>query len=166
MTPKPPRQRMFDAVHQDDLHAFRAALDAGANLNDQDENGLAPIHLATKLRSDRVFDELLERKADVNALSRQGVTSLHTAAFNGDMPKVRALVEHGADIDARNRQDRTPQDLARGPAQAYLQSVAEQRAFESDTAQIEDTFNPIAGATTDPAVEYDQEPPRRQRMRL
>lgn len=172
---KPPRQRMFAAVHQDDLHAFRAALEAGANLNDQDDNGLAPIHLTTKLRSDLVFDELLARNADVNAISRQGVSALHTAAFNGDMPKVRTLVEHGADIEARNRQDRTPLDLAQGPAHAYLLSVHEQRALEANTAQAparyatdEDTFDPNGnGEHLAPADSNPDEPrPRSRLMRL
>ncbi len=156
---------LFIAVMNDDVDRVKQCVSDKTLVHAQDADGSTPLHWAAAYSSDQVCGALIEADADINAIDRWSNTPLHNASGQGQLNNMRVFVDAGADLDVLNEDDRTPLDLAHGKGRSYLQSVAEQRAFEADTAMIEDTFNPMAGASQDSA-NYDAEPPRRQRMRL
>ena len=100
-------------------------LDAGAEVNTQDDRGDTPLHRAVEAKLPANVAVLAESGADVNMATRGGDTPLHVAAVwppergwpkptspDPDTAMVSALVAAGADIDARNRRGETPLHVA------------------------------------------------------
>ena len=88
-------------------------LEAGANLEAQNEDGATPLHLAAYDGTLAVVTALLEAGANLEARTKDGVTPLHlAAAFNENPAVVTALLEAGANLEARNEYGATPLHLA------------------------------------------------------
>ncbi|KAM0559325.1 hypothetical protein ACHAPJ_004347 [Fusarium lateritium] len=95
---KPPSQ---------DLYNFQGGLAllirAGADANERDSEGKAPIHVTENPFALRL---LLEAGADPNAESKDGRTPLHTIPGDADVEYLQLLVEEGrADINKREHRD-------------------------------------------------------------
>ncbi|KAJ4261628.1 hypothetical protein NW762_007061 [Fusarium torreyae] len=95
---KPPSQ---------DMNSFQGGLAllirAGANANERDSEGRAPIHLTENPFALRL---LLEAGADPNAESKDGRTALHNIPFDADVEHLQHLVKEGhADINKREHRD-------------------------------------------------------------
>jgi hypothetical protein len=93
------------------LDVVRALVDAGSDVNAQDNEGNTPLHFAVK-RINReklptrdyegIIRLLLEKKADVHIVNVAGATPLHTAAaFRADPSAVEMLIQAGADVDLK-----------------------------------------------------------------
>ncbi|KAF4963551.1 hypothetical protein FSARC_8421 [Fusarium sarcochroum] len=99
---KPPSQ---------DLYNFQSGLAllirAGADVNEKDSEGKAPIHVTEGLFALKL---LLEAGADPNAESEDGRTAFHTFPADADVEYLQLLVEEGhADINKReDREGMTP----------------------------------------------------------
>ena len=83
-------------------------LQAGADLNAQDENGVTPLLLAAILGRAETLTLLLEAVANPNARIVTGNTLLHMAAYSGQAESVTLLLEAGADSNARANDGDTP----------------------------------------------------------
>lgn len=158
-TLKPPRQRMFDAVKSDNVQELRLAIADGAKVNERDDEGWSVLHLATvskrkfKIRpgliqgrgtllvrgnaADGVFQELIERGADLNARDGRGNTPMHLAAGSGLVDVGRALIEAGADLSVRNENGATPHDYAYAASCEPLMRAIEARQAEALRQQLE-----------------------------
>jgi ankyrin repeat protein len=97
---------LFAAAESGDTNAVRAAIEAGADVNARDGNGLTPLMFAAKgerpnERSPEVTDHpevvrlLLEHGADVNATTDDGFHALFWAARYGHGEVVKVLIEKG-----------------------------------------------------------------------
>ena len=86
--------------------------DAGAEIDQQDNAGYTPLHLAAQRGSTAVCALLLRLRADLGMLAAQNLTVLHSAAGQGRAQTCLLLVVNGADIYARNHWQQTPADLA------------------------------------------------------
>jgi hypothetical protein len=67
-----------------------------------------PLHAAAFYRRDAVLQELLARKADVNALNKGGLTPLHDCVHRGTVESAAMLLDHKADLSIRNHAGQTP----------------------------------------------------------
>jgi hypothetical protein len=96
---------------QASLDVVKTLVDAGAEINVQDNEGNTPLHFAVK-RINReklpirdyegIIRLLLERKADVHIVNIGGATPLHTAAaFRANPSAVEMLIQAGADVNLR-----------------------------------------------------------------
>src|SRR5690606_25035086 len=72
-------------------------IDGGADLNETDVDGAAPLHLAVYADRLDAARLLIESGADATRASRYGVTPLYLAAVNGRPEMVELLLEAGAD---------------------------------------------------------------------
>jgi ankyrin repeat protein len=82
------------------VEALRAILNAGADVNAQNDFGATPLMWAvTEPEKVRL---LVAAQADVNAKSKMGRTALYLAAANdGSSATVRYLLEHGAKVEGQ-----------------------------------------------------------------
>jgi ankyrin repeat protein len=83
-----------------DVESARALLDAGADPNDAQPDGVSALVLAAHSGNGTVASLLLERGADPNAIGG-GYTALHAAILRSDAPLVKALLARGADPNVR-----------------------------------------------------------------
>ena len=126
------------AVRYFNAEGVRMLLDAGADPNVVDWEGLAPLHIvarstnaagldATSLATARL---LIARGARVSTAARDGSTPLHLAAGQRFLPMVQLLVASGADVNAEMVSEGLPgltatqlsQDLHDAETEAWLRS--------------------------------------------
>ncbi|XP_057336445.1 putative ankyrin repeat protein RF_0381 [Microplitis mediator] len=63
------------AVKKNNLEMVSLLLETGADVDEYDDNGFAPIHHAVKARNDDILQLLLDYGADINAKNKYGNTS-------------------------------------------------------------------------------------------
>jgi ankyrin repeat protein len=176
--PKPPRQRMIDAIGNNNLQELRNALRAGANVNDRDDNGTPMLHLAVWLNhpSVGVFEAVLSAGPDLDARDIRGMTALHWAARGSDrhlIAKGQALIDAGVDINATTVNDVTALEFAHFNDNQSMVRVIEARQAENLRQQLErNTAQAVAfpdlndPATLDQVAQQQAQQPKRRGMRL
>jgi ankyrin repeat protein len=88
------------AVQKNDLKAVNALIAQGADVNELDPNGDAPLVMAAYLGHSEVVRALLEAGADVAAVDpSMKATALHAASYAGRTEAARVLIEYRIDID-------------------------------------------------------------------
>ena len=87
----------------------RTLIQAGADVNSANNDGLAPLMEVVRTRGDNVecVNALVQAGADVNANDVNGFTPLMFAARNGHDKCVNTLIEAGAAVNKTNRNGRT-----------------------------------------------------------
>lgn len=83
-------------------------LDAGAFINDRNNDGQTPLNLATNLKHSEAAKFLLNRGADPNLVNKVLQPPLYGASYNGDIELVRLLIEKGAKLDMADENGVTP----------------------------------------------------------
>jgi len=79
-----------------------------AELNQPEDDGLTPLHLAAQNCHTNVVELLLAKGAKINVTARDDATPLHLAAQEGCADVVTVLLHHAASINARDDKKRTP----------------------------------------------------------
>ncbi len=95
---------LHDAVSKGDLAAIAAALDAGADIEEQDK-GATPLFLAVRSDHPQAAELLIERGANVNHESAIGLP-ITGAVLKGSPDLIQILLAHGADPNAAARGER------------------------------------------------------------
>lgn len=91
---------VMKAVQKDDVAGLQALIARGADVNELDPNGDAPLVMAAYLGHTEIVRLLLDAGADVTAVDPgMKATALHAAAYAGRTDAARLLIEHGIDID-------------------------------------------------------------------
>ncbi len=77
-------------------------------INQPEDDGLTPLHLAAEHCHTNVVVLLLDRGADINITERDNATPLHLAAQEGCTDVVLILINRGAKLNLQDNQKRTP----------------------------------------------------------
>jgi ankyrin repeat protein len=88
------------AVQKDDPAAVKRLIDEGADVDELDSNGDAPLVMAAYLGHSKIVHLLLEAGADVAAVDpSMKATALHAASYAGRTEAAKLLIDYGIDID-------------------------------------------------------------------
>jgi ankyrin repeat protein len=90
------------------LEIARMLIDAGANVNVQDDNGYAPLHVAAKYGNEEILRMLIDAGANVNVQSNTGWTPLHDVAYEGNVEIARILIDAKANVNVQDEDGRNP----------------------------------------------------------
>ncbi len=96
------RTILHHATAEGNLGMVERLIEAGADVNAQDNNGLTALHHAVANGNLEMVAKLIDAGADVDAQDNNGLTALHHAVVNGDVDMVRALIILGARVDAQD----------------------------------------------------------------
>ncbi len=103
-------------------------LDAGARLDDRDDEGNTAAHLLALDRRPEFLAQIFKHAYGIDpmrvaaATTTEGKTPLHYAARSGDCNCINLLLDHGAPIDARDTLGNTP--LHEAAKAGHLQAFA------------------------------------------
>jgi ankyrin repeat protein len=94
------QDELLSKIKYNDIDVVKALIDAGADINQQDENtGYTALMWACEFNYDDMAKMLIEKGADVNIRAKDGSTALTRAAGNAP-GMVELLLLKGADIKA------------------------------------------------------------------
>ena len=102
------------AVSFEDTRVVEALLDAGAKLDQTDDDGLTPLSWAAIGNRVETARAMIARGANVNHADKRGYTPLHYAASidYGDSAMIELLLKSGAKADAKTGEGATARELA------------------------------------------------------
>lgn len=124
---------LFDALLTEDLTLLTELLEAGCDVNAQDEEGRTALIQATLYNNVEVVQILIEHGANVNTRDFfNGYAALHFAARNYSLELMQLLLKHKAEVDIKDINGNTPLFLAvvnasgkKGIIQQLLQNGAD-----------------------------------------
>ena len=91
---------LMKAVQKNDAARVAALIADGANVDELDPNGDAPLVMAAYLGHTAIVKQLLEAGADVTAVDPgMKATALHAAAYAGRTEAAALLIQYGIDIN-------------------------------------------------------------------
>ena len=91
---------VMKAVRDNDEARVKALIAGGADVDELDPNGDAPLVMAAYLGHTGIVQALLEAGADVRAVDPgMRATALHAAAYAGRTEAARLLIQGGIDIN-------------------------------------------------------------------
>ena len=103
---------LHHAAYFDKPVTLKALIEAGADVNAQDNQGNTPLSFATQQDNTMIVMELIKAGADVNLARDDGATPLHLAAQHGYEGCAAVLIHAGADVHRRTDLGNTPIKLA------------------------------------------------------
>lgn len=95
------------AVRRGDIELCEILLNAGANVNDADAQGVRALHHAAGRIKTSLAEILLAAKAEVDAQDDVGETALFWAAGQGCISSIKCLLDVDADASLKNRRGET-----------------------------------------------------------
>jgi ankyrin repeat protein len=103
-------RRIIEAARLGQLERLKSILDQQPELLHarMSKSDSTLLHHAAFNGRDAVVQELLIRKADVNAKNHGGLTPLHDCVHRGTIESAVMLLERGADLNVRNNEGQTP----------------------------------------------------------
>ena len=117
------------AAQSGDLSRLKTLLDKHPELLDATAGPghATPLHHAIYYRKAAIVEELLRRRADVNALNGNGATALHDCVSKGTLEMAVMLLDHGADVTIRNYARQTPLAMAVARNRSDMADLLRQR---------------------------------------
>ncbi len=91
----------MNAILSGDLSSVQAALEDGADVNTQDENGMSALTYSSTQQNKEIMTLLLEKGAKIDLTDTNGMSALHFSVMEGQIESVKLLLEKGASADLR-----------------------------------------------------------------
>jgi hypothetical protein len=110
--PKLGRTALHFAAYFDIPVTLKILIEAGADMNTQDREGITPLYLAAQEGNPMIVMELIKAGADVDLAGHDGGTPLHMAANNGHEGCAALLIQAGANVHRQTATGLTPIQLA------------------------------------------------------
>lgn len=99
---------LYIAAYNNDTQLASLLLDAKANVNFFDADGMTPMHFACFHGNDEMVKRFLEAGANPNLCSNDGLSALHIAIQNtNNASTIEALLKKGANPNAQTKRRRT-----------------------------------------------------------
>ena len=97
-----------------DLAEIKSILDAGADANSLDTDGLSPLHiLASRSESIECIKLIIERGGNVNLKGHtEGISPIHLSCFHQRRDITSFLLDNGADVNCASSNGQTPTHVA------------------------------------------------------
>ena len=114
---------LHTACKRADLAGVQAAISAGADVNQKDSGGNAPLVWATYSGNSQAVELLLRHGADPLVKYKAGWTLLHICAKEHLPAVADVLLRFGADVTMRNDSGRLASELAKGEVKALLEGA-------------------------------------------
>ncbi|KIM10598.1 MAG: ankyrin [Sulfuricurvum sp. PC08-66] len=95
-------QLFENMVYHENIEAFKAAIDAGVDLNLQNKYGWTLLHIAIRRNQKAMVAYLLDKGADINKKDGVGWTPLMEAIMDDMTELCGYLIERGADTKPAN----------------------------------------------------------------
>ena len=106
------KDSFLNAVRESNLKIVHAALYMGVPADSRGLNTGTPLHYAAEIGHYEIVQELLNHKADVNAVDETNLTPLHLAACGSNEKVIDLLLRSGAHIDAQDNEGYSPINYA------------------------------------------------------
>ncbi len=148
------RSPLHEAILAGQGEAARFLVEAGADVNARDSEGITTLGYAALVGNAGVAEMLIARGARVDAPDTSvGGTPLHLAAMAGQADFVRLLLDKGAAVNARAKDGRTPLALAVERGKQNCAEILLSRGADAD-ARDEMNCTPLHRAvlTADPEI--------------
>ena len=100
-------QDIFDYIRTDDIESVKNYIDAGYDINKQDNFGYTPLMYAIHNNKIEIVKLLLNAGADINKQAINGYTALILSAFYNNIEIVKFLLNAGVNIDKQNNSGHT-----------------------------------------------------------
>ncbi|KAJ8277400.1 hypothetical protein GJAV_G00074750 [Gymnothorax javanicus] len=134
--------KLCQAVSDGEPRAVEALLSQGANPNLILRKGVAAVHLAVGIETEkriRCLKLLLQHGADPNVRSTEALTPLHVAALWGCYQNLKLLLQNGGDPSLKDQDGNRPVDLAKQQEnRKCAQLLQEYQSWDTTEAEDED----------------------------
>eukprot|EP00055_Hartaetosiga_balthica_P002327 m.3588 g.3588 ORF g.3588 m.3588 type:complete len:359 (+) comp2093_c0_seq1:106-1182(+) len=133
-----PIEVMMDMIVEGDDEQFEEFLDSHLdNINDQDNDGMTPLHRACVENNIRIAKVLLNHGANVNSRDKDWWTPLHAASAAGSPRICSMLLRDGGDISLANADGDLPVDIADDErTEAVLQQAMEEAGISTNRDEL------------------------------
>uniref|UniRef100_A0A915Q4H6 Uncharacterized protein n=1 Tax=Setaria digitata TaxID=48799 RepID=A0A915Q4H6_9BILA len=95
---------LLKAVLLNDLRSLQACIEKGIDVNEVDENGTSPLHLASYYGYHPIVNALIDARARVDARDREWFTPLQKACLHNHPNTVKILISRGAKPNSATKQ--------------------------------------------------------------
>ncbi|XP_078608281.1 uncharacterized protein LOC144880137 isoform X2 [Branchiostoma floridae x Branchiostoma japonicum] len=141
-------ESLIIAAQEGHMEVVQQLLEAGAELNDTDQDGCTPLYMAASKNHVDVVQQLLKAGAEVDKAKQDGTTPLSTAAQNGHVEVVQQLLKAGAEVNKADEEGFTPLYVAAQEGHVeVVQQLLKAGAEVDKVAQVTDNEGSCQGIT-------------------
>ncbi|XP_037566345.1 E3 ubiquitin-protein ligase MIB2 isoform X2 [Dermacentor silvarum] len=134
------------AVYKGHCDLAELLVEAGANINEPDEDGDTPMHVSLMRRSEIKVQSLSSVRAPATRMIANELLQSRTPGMDGDLALACFLANRGGDLHRKNKAGRTPLDMAGGIKNAELLLVWKTKKSAQDPSSPQRTSGGAAAS--------------------